>query len=338
MDWLGIDIGGANLKLADGKGFADSRDFELWKTPHLLTQQLRTVISEAPSSDHLIVTMTGELADCFATKKSGVEYIVESVEAAADQRHTRIYSIDGKMTSTTVARRRWELVAASNWHALASFAGRYAPEGAALLIDIGSTTCDIIPLQDGIPTATGKNDTERLLEGELVYTGVERSPICGVASSVTYRGRKCPLAQELFATTHDVYLTLGQVPEEPTKVSPVDGRQLIKEVALDRLARSICSDRDSFKPSDAVDFSNSITEAQQRQITIASQQVISRLGEAPANVILSGHGEFLGRDVVRRLNLNSNIISLNERLGPEVSRCAPAHALAIMAREAAAGK
>ena len=40
---------------------------------------------------------------------------------------------------------------AVNWLALATFAGRFLPTGPGLLLDIGSTTSDLVPLQDGRP-------------------------------------------------------------------------------------------------------------------------------------------------------------------------------------------
>ena len=83
------------------------------------------------------------------------------------------------------------------------------------MIDIGSTTCDLIPLVDGQPVTIGKTDPNRMINGELIYTGVQRAPVCAVAQLVPWRGRKCPLAHEVFATMWDVYLTLGDLPEEP---------------------------------------------------------------------------------------------------------------------------
>jgi probable H4MPT-linked C1 transfer pathway protein len=168
MKWLALDIGGANLKAADGKVFAESYAFALWREPQRLAQELRTIIAEAPESTHLAVTMTGELSDCFESKSIGVQHILKAVHAAADGRHTRVYLTDGMLVSPQVAIMKPHLAAASNWHALARFCGRFAPQGTAVLMDIGSTTSDVIPLVDRQPAAVGKSDTERLVSGELV--------------------------------------------------------------------------------------------------------------------------------------------------------------------------
>ena len=56
-----------------------------------------------------------------------------------------MWSTDGVFVDSEEAKRNHLKVASANWHALATFAGRYAPNGRAILIDIGSTTTDIIP-------------------------------------------------------------------------------------------------------------------------------------------------------------------------------------------------
>src|SRR5438445_198069 len=82
-------------------------------------------------------------------------------------------------------------------------------EGPALLIDIGSTTTDLIPMDRGTVAARGRSDTERLQAGELVYAGIRRTPLCALATELPFRGIPTGLAAELFASTLDVYLTLG---------------------------------------------------------------------------------------------------------------------------------
>jgi probable H4MPT-linked C1 transfer pathway protein len=333
MKWMALDIGGANLKAADGAGFAVSHPFPMWENPRQLTDALRAMISLVPKVDHIAATMTGELADCFTTKAEGVKFILSALQVAADGRHTRVYLTNGKLVSLQTATRQPLLAASSNWHALASFAGRYMPEGSGLLIDVGSTTCDMIPMVDGVPVTIGKTDPNRMVNGELVYSGVQRSPVCAVASLVPWRGRKCPLAQELFATMWDVYLMLGDLPEEPNATNTADHRPATKEAARDRLARSICADRETFSETDARLVADALAQAQLRKIGAIAVQLIARLQQPPNTVVISGRGEFLARRILDELKLKAAVVSLSRELGPELSRCAPAHALAVIARE-----
>ena len=333
MTYLALDIGGANLKSADGQGYAHATRFALWRNPQGLSQALRTHIAEAPPSDHLLATMTGELADCFADKAEGVTSILAALEEAAGGRHTRVYLVDGRLVSPQVALRHPQLVAAANWHALARFAGRFAPQGASLLIDLGSTTCDVIPLIDGQPAAVGATDTDRLLAGELIYTGIERSPLCAVSHVVPYRDGKCPPAQELFATMRDVYLILGDVAEDPTCNETADGRVATKAAARARLARVVCADAEQFHHRDAVVLARAVAADQLQLIAGCVERVLNRLPAPPAKVVLAGQGELMARRVLQSLSIDAEIVSLARELGSVVSRCAAAHALASLAQE-----
>jgi (4-(4-[2-(gamma-L-glutamylamino)ethyl]phenoxymethyl)furan-2-yl)methanamine synthase len=333
MNWLALDVGGANIKAADGRGYAQAYVFALWRDSARLAQQVRTAISEAPPADHLAITMTGELADCFESKAVGIRFILEAVRAGSDNRHARVYLVDGRLVAPPMAMAAPHLAAASNWHALARFAGRYAPAGPALLLDIGSTTCDVIPLEGGQPVAQGSTDTQRLLSGELVYTGVERSPLCAVAGLVPYRGRSCPLVHEVFATMRDAYLVLGKLHEDYADHNTADHRPATKAAARTRLARMIAADGDEFNHRDAVALAQAAADAQASRLADALEQVKSRLSAPPSRVVLAGHGEFLARDALKLLSIDAPLVSLTQELGPAISRSAPAHALAVLARE-----
>ena len=232
---LGLDIGGANLKAASSAGDAKTTAFEIWRAPHELPLRLRELIGGFPPVDVLAVTMTAELADCFATKAEGVAAIVAAVSDVAGPTPVLVWQTSGNFARPEVAAARPALVSAANWHALATWAGRLAPQGSALLFDLGSTTADIVPLDNGRPVARGTTDLERLRNHELVYTGFRRTPLCAVASHVPLRGRPCPVAAELFATTLDVYLLLGLIPEDAADTNTADGRPATIACALDRL-------------------------------------------------------------------------------------------------------
>ena len=46
-----------------------------------------------------------------------------------------------------------------------------------ILLDMGSTTTDIIPIESGRVRALGRTDPDRLATGELVYSGALRTPV-----------------------------------------------------------------------------------------------------------------------------------------------------------------
>jgi (4-(4-[2-(gamma-L-glutamylamino)ethyl]phenoxymethyl)furan-2-yl)methanamine synthase len=332
MSWLGIDIGGANLKAADGAGWARSVPFALWREPQNLAAELKALIESAPPGDRLAVTMTGELCDCFRSKPEGVRHILKAVDQAAGGREIRVYHVDGRFASTAEATIYPHLAAASNWHALAAFAGRYAPEGVALLIDIGSTTTDVIPLVDGKVVAAGSNDMERLLLGELIYRGVRRTPICALCKTLPWNGSSCSVAAEFFATTADAYLLLGMLPEEPSAEWTADGRPLSKEHARQRLARQLCADARELG-TDAIDqIARAVHEAQLAELRQSISTVVGRLLEPPSTFILSGSGEFLGRAAAEQSS-GARCVSLGKLLGEQASECGPALAVAVLAKE-----
>lgn len=337
MRWIALDVGGANLKAADGRGWAAARPFALWRTPERLADELAALLAAAPLHSGVAATMTGELADCYATKAEGVRAIVDAIVTAAAGRSVEIYATDGAFLAPAVAVETPLRMAASNWHALAAFASRFAKGRPGLVIDVGSTTADLIPIADGAPCAVGRTDPERLLSGELVYAGVERTPLAAVVSHLPWQRAEYPVASELFATTADAYLLLGEVAEDAQNLDTADGRPRTRHAAHARMARMVCADTEMFSLADAVAAAAAVREAQIARLVAAAEQVIARRKAPPETIILSGHGEFLARGAVDRLaelGRAPEVLSLNKALGETVSRCAPAHALAILAEEA----
>lgn len=336
MNWLGLDIGGANLKAADGRGWACVMPFELWRNPTGLAAALAELLRGAPITYGLAITMTAELCDCFPTKVDGVEQILTAVEHVAAKRETRVYLVDGRLVSIAEARIQPQFAAASNWHALAAYACQFVAAEAGILIDVGSTTTDIIPLVDGQPSPIGYNDTDRLLAGELVYTGVGRTPVCAIVDWLPFRDKRCPVAAELFATAADAHVILGQLPERGDFTATADGRPLTKQHSRARLARMICADSSTFALFDAELAAAHVREVQFSQLRIALEKVVAKTHCPPSTCVLSGAGEFLSKSVIKEALPATPIVSLAEKLGPAVSAAGPAHALAVLATESKA--
>ncbi len=96
----------------------------------------------------------------------------------------------------------------------------------------------------------------------------------------------------------------------------------------------ICADANHFNHRDAVVMAQAIADAQEEMIAKTLAKVIDTMPSTPKKVVFSGQGEFLARRVIGKLLVDCSVVSLSQKLGPVVSRCAPAHAVAVLAREA----
>jgi hypothetical protein len=277
--------------------------------------------------------MTGELCDCFPTKVDGVKHILGAVLDAHFGRPILVWTIEGALVDLSSALRSPEAAAASNWLSLATWAARCVSSG--LLIDIGSTTTDLIPLFGGRPVPRGRTDTDRLRSGELVYAGIKRTPVCALATALPHRGAMSGLAAELFATTRDVYLTLGDLDEDLEDNDTADGKSATRLASRDRLARMVGADREGFSDGDALDLArHANTVLMGRLVDAATRVCLESLGEAPRSVIVSGSGEFLARGLAERIIApGGSILALSERWGRGASECACAYALMLLATE-----
>jgi (4-(4-[2-(gamma-L-glutamylamino)ethyl]phenoxymethyl)furan-2-yl)methanamine synthase len=226
------------------------------------------------------------------------------------------------------------VIAAANWLALANLAARSIPDWRGVLIDIGTTTTDLIPLDRGRVAARGRSDTERFQTGELVYAGVRRTPICALATELPFRGIPTGLAAEIFASTLDVYLTLGEIASNPSDLSTADGRPSTVEAARDRLARMIGTDRDGFSAEDAVAFARAADQCLLERLTLVAGRATRPTIGRPGAAVISGSGEFLARRLAERvIEPGGAIVSLREAWGPVASSAGCAYALVKLAVE-----
>ena len=241
---IGLDIGGVNTKAVWRDGDAVRtvlRPYDVVRDRRALTTVVRDVVAELDGepAELVALTMTAELSDAFRTKREDVGFVLDAVEAAVPGR-VLAFTTAGELVSLAEARARPLDVAAANWVASALAVG--ALHADALMLDVGSTTADVIPIAAGRVAASGRNDLDRLLAGELVYTGALRTNLATIAQRVPIRGRLCPVASELFAISADVHLILGHLAPEAYTCPTPDGRAASVECARERVARLVCAD------------------------------------------------------------------------------------------------
>ena len=148
------------------------------------------------------------------------------------------------------------------------------------MLDVGSTTADVIPIAAGRVAAEGRTDLDRLLAGELVYTGALRTNLAAIAPRVPVRGRWCPVASELFAISADVHLILGHLAPEAYTCPTPDGRAASVECARERVARLVCADVEQLEPAEIEAIAAYLHAEQVRQIEAAARQVSTRIAGA----------------------------------------------------------
>jgi probable H4MPT-linked C1 transfer pathway protein len=300
---LAVDIGGANTKaarLAGGSLRTVSRPFEVWRDRDALAAVLREVAAEvaARPADVVAITMTAELSDAFRTKREGVGFVLDAAQAALGDGALSVLTTAGELVSVEAARARpWD-VAAANWVATALAVAEVHPD--ALLVDVGSTTADVIPIVDGRVAASARDDLGRLLAGELVYTGVLRTNLAAIAPRVPVRGGWCPVSSEYFAISADVHVVLGHLAPEAYDCPTPDGRPTTAAFARERIARLVCSDVEQLDAGEIDAIAAYLHGEQLRALEDAARRVQCTLAPG-APVVLVGSGAFLGREVAARL-------------------------------------
>ncbi len=335
MRAVGLDVGGANLKASDGETLSLSRPLPLWRELPQLPSVLKDLLARFAPFDLVAVSMTAELADCFETKAQGVARVLDCVRQSAGDVPIAVWQTGGEFISIEQARELTPLVAAANWHALATWAARALTQETGLLIDVGSTTTDIIPLEEGVAMPQGRTDLERLLSGELVYSGVRRTPLCALASDVPLGNRRCPMAAEVFATTVDLYLLTGDLPPEPNRNDTADGRPCTADAAHNRVAHMLCCDQEELTREATLTMAEDLVYRQSILIADSIRRVLDRMEEVCSSILLSGEGEFLARLAVQEAMPDDipQLLSIGEALGPQHARAASAYALARLASE-----
>jgi probable H4MPT-linked C1 transfer pathway protein len=331
---IGWDVGGVNTKVARADAgrivSVRGRPFELQRAPDRLVSLLRDLASEVgcpadPGAVAHAVTMTAELSQMFRTKRDGVAFVLDALQAAFPSSEIRVFAVDGRFLAPAEARTAPLAVAAANWSATAHLVALDHPD--ALLIDTGTTTTDIIPIAGGLVVARGRTDPERLASGELVYTGALRTPAEAIASEVRWRGEAIGVSAEGFALAGDVHLWRGDLDPADYTVATPDGRPATKEFAGERLARVICADREMLDEAAISVIAEALSRAQVSRLAAAIQRVAARRPPLDTAVV-TGLGAFLGEAAARAAGLN--VVPLASELGDAAAQFAPAAAVALL--------
>lgn len=266
--------------------------------------------------NYIAVTITAELSDAFQTKKEGILIILNALDKAFNRKKLKFITNKCKFVDYITAKYDYFLISAANWASTALFLGQFIPT--CILIDAGSTTIDIIPIFNSVPSPKGRDDISRLSNHELIYTGGLRATIPSITHHVPYKDKDIRISFEKFALISDIHRILNNITEEEYINDTADNRSKSLENCYARLSRVICMDVETISKEDLNRIANYIYEMQLdiiiREINLFMQILVGRFIEFEKNpkfVITGLSAEFLIRKSLEKLGFN-NIISYEE--------------------------
>ncbi len=334
---LGWDLGGAHVKavLLDADGVAVQAvqtPCPLWRGMEHLALALDAVMGTLgrPVSRHA-VTMTGELADIFSSRDEGVQQLSDAMINRFGARHVRIYAGRHGFVSQADIPTYLADIASANWHASASFLATQIDH--ALLMDVGSTTSDLVVLHQGRAAVCAYSDAERMRHDELIYTGVIRTPVMAVAHRVPFDGAWQGVAAEHFATMADVYRLTGDLPEGCDMAETADGAGKSLEESARRLARMVGRDFSDASLNQWRTLALAIKSRQLHKLEAGVERALSR-GLLPegAPLLGAGAGRFVVSELARNMGREYRDVSEWVMASPSAAdwavTCLPAYAVA----------
>jgi (4-(4-[2-(gamma-L-glutamylamino)ethyl]phenoxymethyl)furan-2-yl)methanamine synthase len=343
---FGWDVGGAHVKVSMTHAgvLEDVAQWAcpLWQGLVHLERVIEGVFERWPraadSSARHAITMTGEMVDLFTDRADGVRTLTRMLAQRLGAR-TLFFAGDAWLARSACAE-NWRKVASANWLATAQWVESCVTN--ALLIDIGSTTTDIIPVIDGRVAARGANDAERLMTGELVYQGVVRTPLCGVAQRIAFRGEATSVMNEWFATTADVYRLTGELWDGHDQHPSADNGPKTESASRARIARMIGRDAADASDGEWRRFAFAWRHEQLRTLEANLARVSAQhdtLASAP--IVGAGCGRFLAAALARQEARGyidfARLAGVNEDDATRmewISTCAPSVAVGLLAARA----
>ena len=331
MPAVGWDIGGVNTKMARVDGGAVTavvgRPFEIQRDPNALVPLLREMLAEAGIADAVphAVTMTAELSQLFRTKREGVRFVLDSVEAAFPGASVHVYTVDGRFLTPADARERPAVGRGGQLGGHRTCRGR-APSRCAARghRDDNNRPC---PNRRRRSRCRRSHRSRAADVRRIALHGCVRTPAEAIASYVPLGNGLAGVSAEGFALAGDVHVWRGDLRPSDYSCPTPDGRPATRDFVGERLARVVCADREMLDETAITRVAEALARAQTRSIQSAMQRVLEPHPSIHVAVV-TGLGAFLGVAAAHALDLE--VVSLSNQLGEAGARCAPAVAVALL--------
>ena len=245
--------------------------------------------------------------------------------------HIYVLNTDAKLEPLSNAEEEPLGVAAANWAATGWLVAQRVKD--CVVVDVGSTSASIIPIVNGQVAAKGKTDLDKLICGELVYTGSLRTNVAAIVHSVPVKNGVAGVASELFALSGDVHLALGNITAKEYTCETADGRGKSLPETLARLARVVCADTEMLTQQEIINMAKYIYDKQVLQVAEGLNKVYSYTKKLASNevpVVVTGLGkDFIARKAAEKIGVKA-IVDLETLMQTDAVVATPAFGVALM--------
>ena len=293
IKFLGIDIGGAHIKLVGLNEkkeliFVDYIKFYFWKEEKSINKVFNYINSKSNKNTLSGITMTAELCDIFKNRLDGFRKIYNYCKKLKND-----YFFYTKSKKKIFKKTDYSEIVSMNWHSIGRLLERQLKN--AIIVDFGSTTTDIICVKNHIIQNKNFDDFSRINSNELVYTGLTRTPIFAIDKKVRINRKYFEIIPEFFSDMSDVYRINSILKKQFDIDETADGKRRSKFSSYARLSRNFGLDFKKSNQNLIKDLSKEIIKTQLEKIYLAIKKNRAKYKiEKKSEIIVCG----IGKDVL----------------------------------------
>ena len=319
MRSLGLDIGGANLKatslecsenkIEDVNFFNKYIAYDEWKGNNLKSQIGK--LFEKERFDKIGVTMTSPLM--YRHMDKGVITTLSAVKDITSNFY--VLNNRGDFVDPDQALLNPLEMALSNTAATAKLISQFHEN--AILLDVGSTSTQIVPIIDGKIEVDAEYPCYGVVTGECLYLGVVRTPVGAIINKIPFRGNEVRLViDDICSRVGELYYLLGKIPLEKviiTKKIPSMDLQNDEETIKFRMARLLMLDENMLEEEEFYNIAQAVYEEHVDITKEYVERIVKKndlsLDECPC--VIMGTGKFLAKDAAERAGFK-NILGFGD--------------------------
>ena len=334
ISYIGLDIGGANLKVVGLNRnkkiiFVEQFKCPIWRGTDVLVDKFKIFKNLNPEA-LMGITMTGELCDNFLNREDGVKKIIGCTQKIKCLKYFFTNNKDRFKKKPS-----HKQVASMNWLATAEFISKKITNG--LIVDFGSTTIDLILIKNKKCANIFFDDFNRINNSELIYTGCTRTPIFGITNQVILKKKIYNIIPEFFSNTADLYRAIKILPDDLDLYESADGKNKSRTNSLRRVARNFGLDYNTGNKSLILKLCKKLISIQLNNLHLIINKIFSKNNffNKTTPIILCGIGKSiikLGKQKYNFVNFE-DLLYVNSKKNTCASYHAPATSCALLISE-----